>query len=238
MDRLSLDFLHALQKDQISGVVSVCVNPQVHLAEMLGKKGVPLAGEMEGDCSVLVDPRILITAGLEALAEKGKKHISYFSGKTSSDEALRFFKKELKRLGLKTNQEWIHDDLVAANDGAGWECFKRMWRGFGPKPDGLLVMDDVLFNDIFMALIELGVQIPEQLAVATHSNRGSGLQYPVPVTYLEVDPDEYVTLLGRQLVGLLRGELHGKQEALLPVRVVETRDQERFAKSKPSLKND
>jgi len=40
------------------------------------------------------------------------------------------------------------------------------------------VLDDMIFEDVAKAILAARVTVPDQLAVVTHANRGSGMRLP------------------------------------------------------------
>ena len=50
-----------------------------------------------------------------------------------------------------------------------------------------------------MELSKRGVRIPEDLLFVTHSNKGSGVFYPVPAVKVEFDPDRIIDAAGEML---------------------------------------
>jgi len=56
--------------------------------------------------------------------------------------------------------------------------------------------------------MELGVEVPDQVMVATHVNLGYDLPFPCPTARLQVDPRE----LARNMVDLLQEIWDGRTE--------------------------
>ncbi|OPZ22652.1 MAG: hypothetical protein BWZ02_03390 [Lentisphaerae bacterium ADurb.BinA184] len=111
----------------------------------------------------------------------------------------------LKALKLRIPHEWIRDDMAPNLPGAGWEQFRELWAAFRGKPDALLVLDDVLFRDAALAITELGIEVPRQLHVTVHVNRGGEPYCPFPVDRLVMDPEKYAARLVEDMVSRLTG---------------------------------
>ena len=98
-----------------------------------------------------------------------------------------------------------------------------MWGATGEKPDGILITNDLLFSGAAQAIRELRIDVPGQLRVATHANRGVAAPRP-PFAHvrIEFDPRDFALAL----VHLLELRLAGKRPPdVLPevrYRVVET----------------
>jgi DNA-binding LacI/PurR family transcriptional regulator len=90
--------------------------------------------------------------------------------------------------------------------GAGWEEFREVWTARRERPDGLLVTDEVLFDEVQVAIRELGIRVPEQLRIVTHANKGLDRRYPFPVTLAQRDTRRYAETLGDMLLKRMRGE--------------------------------
>jgi DNA-binding LacI/PurR family transcriptional regulator len=74
-------------------------------------------------------------------------------------------------------------------------------------PDAILVLDDIMAKGVAMEIFKQGVKIPRDLLFMTHSNKGSGVFYPVPAVKIEFDPDRLVEAAGQMLVrSMTRGE--------------------------------
>lgn len=88
---------------------------------------------------------------------------------------------EILRWGETTNQAYHHAKAwFAATPREGW-------------PDALCSHHDVATKGVLIALTELGIQVPRDLALATHANRGDSFAYPVALSRIEVDPAALAT---------------------------------------------
>jgi hypothetical protein len=130
--------------------------------------------------------------------------------------------KALARVHLPLHTEWIRHDLHPMLSGAGWEEFREIWMARREKPDGLLVTDDVLFDEARVAIQELGIRVPEQLRIVTHANKGAVRRYPFPVTEVQFDPERYATLIGCMMMKRLRGEAVKPASQIMSLDMVET----------------
>ncbi|MEI6421919.1 MAG: GntR family transcriptional regulator, partial [Lentisphaerota bacterium] len=66
-------------------------------------------------------------------------------------------------------------------------------------PEAILVLDDIMAKGVALELFKRGVKIPEEMLFVTHSNKGSGVFYPVPAVKVEFDPDKIVEAAGNML---------------------------------------
>jgi DNA-binding LacI/PurR family transcriptional regulator len=136
----------------------------------------------------------------------------------------------LRDRGAECNEQWVRSAVPPSVPGSGWEQFREIWSASENKPDGLLVTDDVLFRDVALGILDSRVQVPDQLEVVTHANRGSGIHYPFPVTRLEVDPNEYASHLAGTLIKRLRGELTAPRTEFIHARLITREEGEKKIK--------
>lgn len=153
------------------------------------------------------------------LAAQGCRRIAFLSWAPHGLQ--QPFRDALTECGLDYCPEWARSDFHPMLSGAGWEEFREIWTACREKPDGLLVTDDVLFDDVRLAISELGIRVPDQLRIVTHANKGADRQYPFPVTLVQSDPERYAEVLGGMLIKRMRGEPIESPTAVLPVEMVE-----------------
>ncbi len=70
----------------------------------------------------------------------------------------------------------------------GYEMGKKVFSQ-PEKPDAIFVHHDVVCRGLLLALMELGLKIPENVAVLTHSNAGCEFASPVKLSRIEYDPE-------------------------------------------------
>jgi DNA-binding LacI/PurR family transcriptional regulator len=64
----------------------------------------------------------------------------------------------------------------------------------------------MLFLDAQMAMLELGVRVPEDLRLVVQTNRGSEVPFRVSVDAIEIDPAEAAVALADAILKRVRGE--------------------------------
>jgi GntR family transcriptional regulator of arabinose operon len=218
------DFIEDVLQEKIRGVVAIATQPHPKWVEPLRRQGAPVVGPPPGySHAVNVDMEKLVRLAVERLIEAGRRKLAWMGWSPSwyPSTTLPVFKQSLQEHGVPFHEEWISVGLHPSAAGAGWEEFREIWTARAEKPDGLIVADDVLFRDASTAILDAGVRVPEQLMVITHANKGSGILCPFPVARMEIDPDEYAEAMGQMLIGLMKGELTGSQEVMVPARWVE-----------------
>lgn len=163
----------------------------------------------------------MLRRSVRCLAAQGCRRIALLSW---SESALGpQLREALQGCGLEFHPEWVQSSFNPMLPGAGWEEFREVWAARREKPDGLIIADDVLFEDARIAIHEMGLRVPEQLRVVTHAIKGSGVRYSFPVTLAQVDVERYAALLGGLLLKRLRGETVEQPNPVLPIELVETR---------------
>ncbi len=167
------------------------------------------------------DYAFMVREGVRRLRAQGSERIALMAW---GEQSLRdSFGAVLAEEGLELRPEWVKGDLNPMLAGAGWEEFREIWGASREKPDGLLVGDDLLFQEACLAIHELQLAVPGRLRIVTHANAGAQVRYPFPVTVFELDPMEEAEILGAMLLDLMRGEPVQRPSDPLSMRVREVR---------------
>jgi DNA-binding LacI/PurR family transcriptional regulator len=190
------EFLEDLEAGRICGVAAVALDAHESWMRLVREKGIPVVGSGVGyEYEVVLDVGKLVRSGIEYLTAHGRRRIAFLAWGPAKD-----FVAALKQRGLEVREGWLRHDLHPSSAGAGWEELREVWAAYPDKPDGLLISDDLLFADARTAVLELGIEVPRELLIVTHANRGMDFPAPFPVTRMEVDPDvcaqAFAALLG------------------------------------------
>lgn len=97
----------------------------------------------------------------------------------------------------------------------GFDLMQRLWR-LSPRPDAVLVPDDVIAKGAAQAALALRIEVPGELRIFAMTNSGTRFFYPVPVTRFEVDVEAIVARAGRMLVDMIGGAVIPPQKVLIP----------------------
>ncbi len=179
---------------------------------------IPVVGTLT-PYAVQTDYSVMAHEGVRRLCAQGCRRIALLAW--GSQRLPGPFREALHAVGLEYRPQWVRGDLHPMLAGAGWEEFREIWFGADEKPDGLLVGDDVLFDEACLSIHEMRLQVPDQLRIATHANVGARMRYPFDVTLFEVDPMEEAEALGGMLLARMRGE---PLDGALPERAFKVRD--------------
>jgi DNA-binding LacI/PurR family transcriptional regulator len=183
-----------------------------------------------GQFTPAVDCNKMIPVGVEQLVARGARRIAAIlpgpplgSDPSSKSHSGQVFRAELKKRGLQVEEGWVADNSEARLPGSGWEGFRDLWSARVGRPDGLLVLDDVQFHDAARAIYELGIRVPEDIQIVTHSNKDDGYMHPFPVTRLEVDADKIAENCAAFVHELLEGRQPSPKHVDFKVLPAETR---------------
>ncbi len=73
-----------------------------------------------------------------------------------------------------------------------YAAFKELWAR-KDRPRAIFFYDDSLFDVASRAILELGIQVPEELAIITHANVGRRIHFPTRLARIGFDPVTVVT---------------------------------------------
>ena len=230
-----LEFVEVMPRHQLAGVVALATS-ELHFARWfapLRREHVPIVsggGTLGRDVDAVVrsDVSQIVRDGVRHLLAHGRRRIALMAWRAfwdppghDSDLFLETFRIAMAQAGIKLNPRWIRTELPPNAPGAGWEEFREIWAPSGEKPDGLLICDDNLFPGAAMAILQLGIRVPQDLMVISHYNKGSNVVNPFPVTRLVVNPDQCAQVISETLIKLMRREPLPQRDVLLPYEFVE-----------------
>lgn len=201
------EFLEDVEQYRVCAVAAVDTPPHASWLTPLQNARIPVVGDPQ-DYSHGVGYNFagLLRQGVERLLEAGRRRIAVMSWAFPSAPAdsAAVVRAAMQAVGVPFHEGWIACDIdPTQSNGVGWEKFRELWVARDEKPDGLVVTDDMLFPDAATAIVDLGIRVPEQLLVVSHTNKGSGMFLPFPVQCMEADPDVYARAMGTMVLDLL-----------------------------------
>ena len=208
-----------IEKGMISGIISVSGPMTDEWQKPLIESGVPIVGF--NPCfsfGIDFDAKGVIKKGIEILLMDGcRKPMIITSVKNYFD----YFISIAEEKDLASKNMFPAPKNFPGNEiqGFGYSSVMEIF-GRNLKPDGLLFIDDMIFKNAMLAILELGLKVPEELQIVTHSNRGSGMFIPFPVTFLEIDPDLIAEKYGLMLLDMLEGREMPRERLKMPFEVV------------------
>lgn len=209
------EFLNAVKEDQIKAVVQVAGYSHPSWVDSLRQRDIPMVG-VWGDGMAYVTPDYpqMLRGAVDYLYEHGRKKIGLMEWydeqavMRQGKQIFGAFSKQMELRGLPVHKKWIRRDLPAPDAGAGWADFREIWAASDEKPDGLVITDDILFRDATSAILQLGIQVPDDLMLITHANKGSKIFTPLQVVQVQIDPDD----IARGLFEITVRRLEGKPD--------------------------
>ncbi len=214
------DFYLDLQEGRLTGVVLVGTQVAA-LQQAMRETGVsiPFVHEASGDVRLL-DYGELIRQGVRYLASRRCKTVGFIScGISGENRAL--FEKECLSCGLEFRPEWQIEAVYRHAQGDGAEALRRLWTASCGRPEGLLVLDDMLYRDLAPMLLHNGIRVPEDVVIVSHMNvRDTRPLAPKPVM-LMVDPDEMAVVMVKWLADLRQNRDERQSAHPIAVRLVE-----------------
>jgi len=215
----NLDLLEPAVLPRLRGVLSF--HPLFEMGKKLIATGVKVVylgtGEAPFGPGVFLDGKQMLQDGIRHLAASGCRSVvllySRYVGKKAQDfipvPAVAVTAAEC---GLKFRSEWIGHESGGWTERHGYELFMQLWDK-PDRPDGVMVADDILCHGVLRAILERQVNLPRDLCLVTHANRGFGFPYPRPVTRVEYDLEEWAKKAVRMLEALIKGQsLENKAE--------------------------
>lgn len=199
----------AISGNLIRGAILIGLGTTSGWAAELMEQGVPIIGS-RSDVNLKYrygfDYESSLNKGLKYLINHGRRRIALLSWRhydprlNRPDTILELFKSTLDAASCEIRDEWIRCDANPMNPSSGWEAFREIWSAYSDaKPDAILVQDDRLFSGASSAILEAGINVPRDLQVVSHWNRGSGIFCSFPIARSQFDPAE----LGRQVSRLM-----------------------------------
>ena len=179
---------------------------------------------------VKIDWPEFVRLGVASLAQQGCKKIGLWIpvgvglGRTEGEVSfaeLDAFRKALKKESLPFEAAcvWENENMVIepvvphppmTNQEQGFRAASEVFGSTaskGERPDGIVILDDMMTRGAVVALGQLGVRPGQNLKIATHTNRGSTvlMGYEENLTLMEIDPDEIVQASFAMLETLMAG---------------------------------
>ncbi len=146
--------------------------------------------------------------------ENGRRRLAYLSWREESLVPVRtvanksiidVVREECAKYGMEVRDTWINRYRGVSIIGAGWEIFRDAWSSSSKKPDCVYFNNNILFRDALVAILEMGIQVPNELMVATRTPVNDQFFAPFPVALMEHDLATTANMLGRLLIERMCG---------------------------------
>lgn len=211
------DILTDLRLDRVSGIISLRNSARLVWDGIKQVKGLPLLDAKFRWQNGWSSKTAFIERALEHFKARGRRRLAVLAWE-NPNLLFKPFYTELCMLAAEAGIE-IDDrllDLTAevGQVGMGWERFRDLWRNNPQKPDSLIVLDDMLFDDCQKAIVDLKISVPEQLDVVVYSSDAVRLRPMFPVHVLQSSTAKVAEKYALNMQALLNGViLSGKQTA-------------------------
>jgi DNA-binding LacI/PurR family transcriptional regulator/DNA-binding transcriptional regulator YhcF (GntR family) len=216
------ELLEAVEEDSVCAVAVIGFLTNADMNAIFIKHQIPVVGENEHfPFSVDSNWKDIGRDGAHYLIENGRRKLAFIGrfdherGKESYPTMPGGFRTELEKHGIPVHEEWLRCDLTDESDAAGSRQFHELWKSRDEKPDGLVVADDMLFEDAAMAIQELRINVPKELMVAAHNNKGSRMRIPFPAALIQFDPAAQAKAMAEIILNLLDGKQVAQPHAWL-----------------------
>lgn len=164
------DLRDDINLDRISGIIRIGGEKDEDTLRMYAEKGIPyLDQNFLEERHPETFATVLIRKALGYLKERGRSRLAVLAWDDRYDSRAPLFSELLSReahaFGFELYSHWMDFDANATMRGMGWERFRDIWRARRIKPDSLIVWDDMLFLDCQTAIMNMGIQVPNDLDV-------------------------------------------------------------------------
>lgn len=226
---IHVGLVHAIENRQVDGIIAVNLNRDA--VTWLEAQDVPLVAfaspaqylvEHDNDAMVRMGVRALQRRGCRRVAmwiptHKGNVEFREFA-QSAARQARDAFRTALEEAGLEFEPGLVHDHRSLLNDERltafpsereqGYETAHAVFAAGETRPDGILIVNDLMTFGAMKALEKLGLEVGRDVQIATLTNAGSPVltDYEDRLIRLEFDAQEVTAELFAMLETLMRGE--------------------------------
>ena len=157
-----------------------------------------------------IDRKAMIFLALERLLKETRSRIDiYFAvhdeqlngtGQTEADAIINEYCDK-----FNCSRSLFHLHILPGHHSKGYQIFKELWTK-GERPEAVVVTSDAIFRGIWYAIMELHIAVPDELKIITHVNKGLVPMTHIPLTCLEVSPQEIAEKSFNAFCRTLNGE--------------------------------
>lgn len=200
----SWEFWHDLEAGRIIGLVTVGTDSFLGRTAVAGRD-IPYIDGIMLDGIRFWDDGELVAKGLDVLAGRGCRRVACVAaGKGATHHLLEMFNREIGRYKMSTRPEWTILAPLVHERGDGAAAFRSLWLSHAEKPDGLLVLDDMLYRDMSPAFMLNDIRVPQDLIVVSHANAHDPRPFvPEPVR-LNVDMEAVGAVIACNLLNRMK----------------------------------
>lgn len=202
--------IREIQEGRVSAVFSVgeSLDQEVGYLKAAESVGVPCISASTAKSSQgIVQKEDFLLKAVDSLLNHSRRKIACIGfgaeSKLSNDLT---FEKIVTGRGAITDRSWMVGDLHPVSAGSGYSLMREIWTTSRIKPDGLVLCDDVYFNDVALAIHELGIKSPEQLMIVSLRNEGERIYAPFQFIEFKYTATNLASQFANNILGLLSGK--------------------------------
>jgi DNA-binding LacI/PurR family transcriptional regulator len=191
-----------IRNERLAGLIFTVSPFAVAGTDILNRPGLPrVAMTAPGALNDAVGAVALDSPGFAqraaaCLAERGVTRAAVIGQPGNEPEALVA---ELASAGIACPYQLQHAVTLNATQWAKHLTRLMFDPGTSQRPDGLIVLDDNLFDDALAGILDAGCRVADELTIVTHSNFPWQVSCPVPVVRLGYDMHALLTLFLEEL---------------------------------------
>jgi len=207
----SVQLLDEVFVNDLAGVLDITFDSRA-LRRRVADRGIPIvaieAAVPEGTHTVVLDYAAMTELAVQTLHSYGYDDFALMHLSDPGDEYHEripkgFDKLQLAAVGQREDRLVPVPRTYDLHDAYG--AFIEWWAR-EDRPNAMFFFDDALCDVSTRAILELGIKVPDDLAIITQSNTGRKFHFPVPLTRVEFDPVEAVDAAWNMLHSLILQE--------------------------------
>lgn len=214
------EFQSDVENGRLAGAVLMGMTETFESFKVCRDKALPVVTTGESPCWASPNHDDIYTA-CSLLAGQGVRHAAVIGwGDQGSKDWLQKMSNTMAAHGISFAASDASIDLHAAHAGAGWSAFRELFtRSNRKRPDGLFVLDEHMFDDVFIALREMKIRVPEDIKLVCLRSSPNILHQLAPIDCLVID----VPLLAQALAELIVRQMESggtlRMHKKLPLRI-------------------
>jgi DNA-binding LacI/PurR family transcriptional regulator len=158
-------------------------------------------------CSPDIDYPGLLEQAMRHLLDHGRRNIAVLSGNLDHPECFDIYAKTAAQVmadyGLP--ESYVSLAKVGEKLTEGYEATMSILENPKTRPDALVAMNDSSCRGVIYAIMQKGLSIPEDISLITHANKGIEIFCHIPLTRLEIDPDNFAAAVIEEIMAKVEG---------------------------------
>jgi GntR family transcriptional regulator, arabinose operon transcriptional repressor len=184
---------------------------QSHLSELgVHHVTIELAAAVDRNC-VILDYARLTEIAVQELRRHGHHDFALMhsmhptSRLSGTSSQMGNFVTSLQRSAVGYREDRLITAEYSLDFWDAYRAFKDWWNR-PDRPRAIFFYDDSMFDVAGRAIVDLGIKVPEELAIITHANVGRRFHTNIPVVRIGFDAEEVMDAAWGMLDRLIRGE--------------------------------